>query len=111
MAEFGSRGGDTSGGRTTSSPNLAHGKVAFKAGDGEGGGGGSGIARIHLDSARNGVSNGDCALVGNREHIDSLQPGSPAVERGCSNLHPEGKSGIPKKASIIKVRQYIFSLY
>ncbi|XP_026529357.1 inactive phospholipase C-like protein 2 [Notechis scutatus] len=102
MAEFGNRGGDTSGGRITSSPNLAHGKVAFKAGDGEGGGGGgSGIARIHLDSARNGVSNGDCAL-GNQEHIDSPQPGSPAIERGCSNLHPEGKSGIPKKASIIK---------
>ncbi|KAM6450135.1 inactive phospholipase C-like protein 2 isoform 1-T3 [Liasis olivaceus] len=102
MAEFGSRGGGTSGGRITSSPNLAHGKVAFKAGDGEGGGGGGGVARIHLDSARNGVSNGDCALVGNREHLESPQPGSPAIERGCSTLHPEGKSGIPRKTSIIK---------
>ncbi|XP_061443396.1 inactive phospholipase C-like protein 2 isoform X2 [Rhineura floridana] len=100
MAEFGSRGGGTSRGGITSPPRLAQGKVAFKAGDGEGGGGG--VARIHLDSAGNGVSNGDCALVGTREDTESAQPCSPAMERGCSTLQPDGKSGNPRKTSIIK---------
>ncbi|XP_053215238.1 inactive phospholipase C-like protein 2 isoform X1 [Podarcis raffonei] len=105
MAEFGSRGGGTSSGGIASSPSPAHGKVAFKAGDGEGGGGGGGgggVARTHLDSAGNGVSNGDCALMGTREETESTQSDSPATERGCPTLQPDGKPGHPKKTSIIK---------
>ncbi|XP_053117734.1 inactive phospholipase C-like protein 2 isoform X3 [Hemicordylus capensis] len=100
MAELGSRGGGTSSRGITSSPSPVQGKAAFKAGDGEGGGGGGG--RAHLDSAGNRVSNGDCALVGTREERDSAQPGSPSTEGGYSTLQPEGKSGIPRKTSIIK---------
>ncbi|XP_044305306.1 inactive phospholipase C-like protein 2 [Varanus komodoensis] len=101
MAEFGSRGAGGGGDRggITSSPSPARGKAAFKAGDGEGGGGG--VARTHSDSAGNGVSNGDCAL-GTRDDTESAQPGSPGIEKGCATLHPEGKSGIPRKTSIIK---------
>lgn len=105
MAEFGSRAPGTGSGGITSSPSPARGKVAFKAGDGEGGGGGGGGGvRTYLDHTGNRVSNGDCAQVGTREEIDSAQPGSPSVERGCSTLQPEGNIGIPKKTSIIKVR-------
>ncbi|XP_060104728.1 inactive phospholipase C-like protein 2 [Heteronotia binoei] len=99
MAEFGSRGSGVGSGGITSSSSPARGKVAFKAGDGEGGGGGM---RNHSDGAGIRVSNGDCALVGTREDIGSAQPGSPALERGYSTLQPEGKGGIPRKTSIIK---------
>ncbi|XP_037746389.1 inactive phospholipase C-like protein 2 isoform X1 [Chelonia mydas] len=102
MAEFGSRGaatGSTRGGGLPSSPGPVQGQVAFKAGDGEGGGDdGGGGGRSYVDSAGGGVSNGDCALVG--EETGSAQPGS---KRGCSTMQQrESKSGIPRRSSIIK---------
>lgn len=103
MAEFGSRGaatGSTRGGGLPSSPGPVQGQVAFKAGDGEGGGDDGGGGRSYVDSAGGGVSNGDCALVG--EETGSAQPGS---KRGCSTMQQrESKSGIPRRSSIIKVR-------
>uniref|UniRef100_A0A8C8RQZ9 Phosphoinositide phospholipase C n=1 Tax=Pelusios castaneus TaxID=367368 RepID=A0A8C8RQZ9_9SAUR len=95
MAEFRSRGAPTGsgggGGGLPSSPDPVKGKVAFKAGDGEGGG-------SRVDTADGGVSNGDCALGG---ETGSAQPGGR--EKGCSSGQPrEGKPGIPRRSSIIK---------
>lgn len=106
MAEFGS-GGGTGGGGLPSSPGPVQGKVAFKAGDGEGGGGGGGRSRF--DSAGSRVSNGDCAQPGAGEEPGSVPPASPesssSKERGFSTSQQrEGKPGIPRRSSIIKVR-------
>uniref|UniRef100_A0ACB8FVS5 Uncharacterized protein n=1 Tax=Sphaerodactylus townsendi TaxID=933632 RepID=A0ACB8FVS5_9SAUR len=100
MAEFDNRGANLGSGGIASSPSPARGKVAFKAGDGEGGGGG---VRTHLDVAGNRVSNGDCAPLATSEEIGAAQPDSPGLERGYSTLLPEGKAGIPRKTSIIKI--------
>lgn len=106
MAEFGS-GGGTGGGGLPSSPGPVQGKVAFKAGDGEGGGGGGG-GRSRFDSAGSRVSNGDCAQPGAGEEPGSAPPASPessSKERGFSaSQQREGKPGIPRRSSIIKVR-------
>lgn len=105
MAEFGS-GGGTGGGGLPSSPGPVQGKVAFKAGDGEGGGGGGG--RCRFDSAGSRVSNGDCAQPGALEEPGSAPPASPETsskEKGFSTSQQrEGKPGIPRRSSIIKVR-------
>lgn len=106
MAEFGSSGG-TGGGGLPSSQGPVQGKVAFKAGDGEGGGGGGGGARF--DSAGSRVSNGDCALAGAGDQPGSVPPASPesssSKEKGFSSSQQrEGKPGIPRRSSIIKVR-------
>lgn len=103
MAEFGSGGG---GGGLPSSPGPLQGKGAFKAGDGEGGGGGGGRSRF--DSAGSRVSNGDCAQPGAGEESGSAPPASPessSKEKGFSTgQQREGKPGIPRRSSIIKVR-------
>lgn len=107
MAEFGS-GGGTGGGGLPASPGPVQGKVAFKAGDGEGGGGGGGGGRSSCDSAGSRVSNGDCALAGAGEEPGSAPPASPessGKEKGFSTSQQrEGKPGIPRRSSIIKVR-------
>lgn len=109
MAEFGS-GGGTGGGGLPSSPGPVQGKVAFKAGDGEGGGGGGGGGggRSRFDSAGSRVSNGDCALVRAGDEPGSALPASPessSKEKGFSTSQQrEGKPGIPRRSSIIKVR-------
>lgn len=107
MAEFGS-GGGTGGGGLPSSPGLVQGKVAFKAGDGEGGGGGGGGGRSRFDSAGSRVSNGDCAQPGAGDEPGSAPPASPessSKEKGFSTSQQrEGKPGIPRRSSIIKVR-------
>jgi len=102
MAEFG--GGGPGGGGLPSSPGPLLGKVAFKAGDGEGGGGG----RSRFDSAGSRVSNGDCALAGAGREPGSAPPASPessGKEKGfAAGQQREGKPGIPRRSSIIKVR-------
>lgn len=107
MAEFGS-GGGTGGGGLPSSPGPVQGKVAFKAGDGEGGGGGGGRSRF--DSAGSRVSNGDCTQPGAGEEPGSAAPASPessSKEKGFSTSQQrEGKAGIPRRSSIIKVRAF-----
>lgn len=101
MAEFGGGGG----GGLPGSPGPLQGKVAFRAGDGDGGGGGG---RVRFDSAGGRVSNGDCALAGAGEEPGSAPPGSPdngGKEKGFpGGQQREGKPGIPRRSSIIKVR-------
>lgn len=113
MAEFGS-GGGTGGGGLPSSPGLVQGKVAFKAGDGEGGGGGGGGGRSRFDSAGSRVSNGDCAQPGAGDEPGSAPPASPessSKEKGFSTSQQrEGKPGIPRRSSIIKVRALLLPI-
>ncbi|XP_030061627.1 inactive phospholipase C-like protein 2 [Microcaecilia unicolor] len=90
MAQFG-KGENGSG--VPISPSLAQGKVAFKAGDGEGGGGG---LRSMCDR---GVSNGDCAGLGAGEEMVLVAPCSPGAEKASVG---EIKPSIPRRSSIIK---------
>lgn len=50
-----------------------------------------------VESAPGGVSNGDCTPVDGREESGSAQPESPSLDKS-------GKPGIPRRSSIIKVR-------